>query len=277
MLERDKCSWQAYVIPFLIFFIWCALSVTGRLNAGVFPTVSEVWDAFLYLTSQGLLLKHILDSLFRVIVGFGMAIAVGVPLGILMGWIPKSQIWFGPFLHFLRQIPPTAWIPLFLLWLGIGEGSKLAVIFYASVFPIAINTALGVQQIPNEYWEVSRALCLPAGKTLTKLILPGSLQAIFTGLRLGMGMSWRALVAAEMLASSSGLGYLIMSSRSLVRVDEMLVGIACIGFIGMFIDILFVTVQKRMLPMWQFKSSTVRGEVYGEASPAVRKRLQEVQ
>ena len=247
------------------------------MNVCVFPTVIEVWDAFLYLTSEGLLFEHITDSLFRVLVGFGMAIAVGVPLGILMGWIPKSQIWFGPIVHFLRQIPPTAWIPLFLLWFGIGEGSKFAVIFYASVFPIAINTALGVQQIPNEYWEVSRALCLPVGRTLTKLILPGSLQAIFTGLRLGMGMSWRALVAAEMLASSSGLGYLIMSSRSLVRVDEMLVGIACIGFIGMLIDMLFVRIQKRMLPMWQFKGSTVRGEVYGEASPAVGKRLQEVQ
>lgn len=277
MLEKGKYSWQAWVIPCIVILIWFVLGATGRLNAGVFPTIGEVWDAFLYLTGKGLLTEHIIDSLSRVLVGFGMAIVVGVPLGILMGWIPASQIWFGPILHFLRQVPPTAWIPLFLLWFGIGEGSKFAVIFYASVFPIAINTALGVQQIPNEYWEVSRALCLPAGKTLTKLILPGSFQAIFTGLRLGMGMSWRALVAAEMLASSSGLGYLIMSSRSLARVDEMLVGIAAIGFIGMFIDILFVGVQKRMLPIWQLRSEPVRGEVHGETSPAVGKRLQEVQ
>lgn len=277
MRSRNNRPWKGLVIPTLLIMIWIGLSATKKLNTALFPSFAEVWQAFLYLARGGVLLTHVAESLYRVFAGFGLAVVVGVPLGLVLGCIPQSQLWFGPTLHFLRQIPPTAWIPVFLLWFGIGEGPKLAVIFYAAVFPIVINTSLGVQQIPQEYWEVSRALCLPPLRTLKTLVLPGSYHAVLTGLRLGMGISWRAIVAAEMLASTSGLGYLVMSSRALVRVDEMLAGIILIGLIGILIDSLFVRLQNHMIPSWKWGVQKVRGEEYGHATSSVGTYLHEVQ
>lgn len=276
MQNNSTTAWKGLIIPTSILFLWVFLGMIGRLNTQLFPTLGEVWDAFCYLVKKGLLWHHVADSLSRVLAGFGLAILVGVPLGLLMGCVPQSHVWFGPMLHFLRQIPPTAWVPVFLLWFGIGEGPKFAVIFYASVFPIVINSALGVQQIPREYWEVSRVLCLSPWKTLTTLVIPGSYQAVCTGLRLGMGMSWRAIVAAEMLASTSGLGYLVMSSRSLARVDEMFAGIALIGLIGIVIDAAFVKVQNHLIPAWRWRVTKAGGEELVGAPAPVTASFQEV-
>ena len=153
-----------------------------------------------------------------------------------------------PTLHFLRQIPPIAWIPLFLIWFGIGEGSKSAVIFYAAFFPVLLNSLLGIEQIPRRFWEVGKVLEFDYLKFLWRLVLPASLPSIMAGLRLGMSMSWRALVAAEMIAATSGLGYLIMSARSLVRMDEMVVGILLIGLIGILIDAFFIWLERFLAP-----------------------------
>ncbi len=223
----------------------------GLTNTALFPTLIEVGEAVLFLWERGMLAQHLAISLQRVATGFMIASITAIPVGILLGWVPALRIWVGPTLNFLRQIPPVAWIPLFIMWFGIGEASKSAVIFYAAFFPILLNTQLGVEQIPKSYWEVSLLYRLPFITSLTRLVLPGSAPAVFTGLRLGMGMSWRALVAAEMLAASSGLGYLIMSARSLVRIDEMVVGIFLVGGIGILIDQLFAVLEHRVLPWTQ--------------------------
>lgn len=276
MRHTNEASWKGFVIPTVAFILWLGLGRMGKLNNALFPSPENVLEAFAYLLRGGLLWSHVGSSLLRVLLGFGLAIIVGVPVGILLGCLPRGQVWFGPTLHFLRQIPPVAWVPIFLLWFGIGEGPKLAVIFYAAVFPIVINSALGVQQIPKEYWEVGKALCLTPVKTLQTLILPGSYHAVFTGLRLGMGMSWRAIVAAEMLASTSGLGYLVMSARALARVDEMVVGILIIGFIGLWIDVAFVSLQNHLIPAWRFRTNTSGGEAHGGAPFRATAHFQEV-
>ncbi len=276
MQNNRSNNWKGLVIPIVVFGFWFILGVTGRLNSQLFPTPQEVWVAFMHLLKRGLFWRHVASSLTRVFIGFGLSIAVGVPLGLLIGCVPESHVWFGPTLHFLRQIPPTALIPVFLLWFGIGEGSKHAVIFYAAVFPIVINAALGVQEIRKEYWEVCRALCLPPGKILRTLILPGSYSAVFTGLRLGMGMSWRAIVAAEMLAASSGLGYLVMSSRALVKVDEMFAGIIFIGIFGIIIDVVFVAIQNHLIPSWRMRLSSNRGEEFVNTATAVEPSFQDI-
>lgn len=276
-MQSKRCrSWKGLVLPIAAFLLWLGLGAMGKLNTTLFPSPQDVWQAFCYLWQGGLFWSHVSSSLLRIALGFSLAIIVGVPLGMILGCLPQSQIWFGPILHFLRQIPPIALVPLFLLWFGIGEGSKLAVIFYAAVFPIVINATLGVQQIPKEYWEVSRALCLSPSKRLQTLILPGCYQTLFTGLRLGMGMSWRAIVAAEMLASSSGLGYLVMSARSLARIDEMFVGIVIIGCIGLLIDRVFVALQSQIIPFWRWSSSTSGGEEFANTPVRVGTRFQEV-
>ncbi len=274
MNKGKSITWKGLMIPVVIIAIWIVSSVAGKLNTALFPSFGQVCHAFYSMARGGVLFSHIADSFYRVFVGFVLATLVGVPLGLVLGCIPQSQVWFGPILHFLRQIPPTAWIPVFLLWFGIGDAPKFAVIFYAAVFPIVINTSLGVQQIPKEYWEVNRALCISPLRTLKTLVLPGSYHAMLTGLRLGMGTSWRAIVAAEMLASASGLGYLVMSSRALVRVDEMLAGIILIGFIGVVVDGLFVRLQNNMIPSWKW-GIKARGEEIGQPTTTVGAYLQD--
>lgn len=241
-----KTTWRGLVIPVLIFIFWCILARANLLNLQLIPSLGQVYQAFLSLIENKTLFVHLSVSLKRVMIGFTTAGFVAVPLGIVLGWIPSLHPWLNPSLHFLRQIPPVAWIPLFIMWFGIGEMSKNALIFYAAFFPILLNTQLGFSQISEEFWEVAKLYQFPWHKSLTKLVLPGSAAAVITGLRLGMGMSWRALVAAEMLAASSGLGYLITNARSLVRLDEMLAGIMIIGVIGLIIDATFIWLESRL-------------------------------
>ncbi len=275
MATVRRGGFKGLVFPLGLLSVWFLLSYTGKLNNQILPAPGGVLEAFLYLGRSGLLWSHLGSSLFRVFTGFALAALVGVPLGILVGCVPQSQVWFGPTLHFLRQIPPTALIPLFLLWFGIGEAPKLAVIFYASLFPIVVNSALGVQEIPKAYWEVGQVYCLSPWKMLTRIVIPGSWGSVFTGLRLGMGMSWRGIVAAEMLASTSGLGYLVMTARSLVRVDEMFAGILVIGFMGMLIDATFLTLQNHLIPSWSSAKAGRRGERDAGAASRATPSLQE--
>lgn len=276
-MERTRWGgFKGLVFPLGLLTAWFIFGYTGKLNQQILPSPGEVLSAFRYLCRDGLLWSHLGSSLVRVFGGFAFAALVGVPLGLIMGCVPQSQTWFGPTLHFLRQVPPTALIPLFLLWFGIGEAPKLAVIFYAALFPIVVNAARGVQEIPGMYWEVSRALCLSPWKTLKYLVIPGSWGFVFTGLRLGMGMSWRAIVAAEMLASASGVGYLVMTARSLARVDEMFVGILVIGFMGILIDAAVITIQNHFVPSWRSVQGTRRSEKGGTTAPRTAPSLQEL-
>jgi len=245
-------------VPVLLVVLWYAAAAQGWLEAGLLPGPQQVWRSFQHLAERGLLGQHIRDSLLRVLVGFGWAAVLGIPIGITLGWVRPLRPWLMPMLHFLRQIPPVAWIPLFLLWFGLGEASKHAVIVYAAFFPIFLNTVLGVEQIPRPLWEVSRVLEFSTLRNLLLLVLPGSAPAVAAGLRLGLGMSWRALVAAEMLAASSGLGYLIMSARSLVRTDDMVVGMLLIGIIGLSMEQLFSAAEQKLLP-WRRSALSLGG------------------
>ncbi len=245
-----------FILPLLLLFLWQYLSTR---STGFLPTPKEVGEGFVYLYSTGRLQGDLKISLTRVLGGFFFASFVGVPLGFSLALVPRIRMGLMPLVQFLRQIPPIAWIPLFLVWFGIGEASKVAVIVYAALFPIVLNTFLGASQIPTQYWEVAQALELSPFKVLTKLVLPAAAPFVFTGLRLAMGMSWRALVAAEMIASSSGLGYLIMASRSLVRLDEMVVGMILIGLVGVLIDRFFVWGERILLP-WNHQITGSKGE-----------------
>ncbi len=249
-----RCA-RGVVLPAFLLGVWHIMGTTGHMDGSIFPETGQVLQAAIHLWQNGQLASHVYVSMGRVVQGFLWAAVVGVPVGIVLGWSRRVKPWLDPTIHFLRQIPPIAWIPVFILWFGIGEASKVVVIFYAALFPILVNTTLGVQQIPRSLWEVAALLRFSLVQHLTRLVIPGSAPTVMTGLRLGMGMSWRVLVAAEMLAASSGLGFLIMSSRSLVRLDDMLVGILTIGFVGVAIDGLFTLMQRLLLP-WS-------GEVYG--------------
>ncbi len=197
---------------------------------------------------SGMYWRHVSTSILRVLGGFSLAAVLAVPLGVWMGSRAGLRRVINPTFEFLRQIPPVAWVPLFIIWLGLGEAPKLAVIAYAAFFPILMNTEVAVAGIGQQYEEVAASLCLSPRRRFRTLVLPAASLGIVTGLRLGLGMSWRALVAAEMLAAFSGLGYMVMAARSLVRTDEMFIGIASIGVLGMAMDWWGRKLQVRLLP-----------------------------
>lgn len=237
---------RGVAFPLLVIFLWW-LASCRRLGSGILPGPKGTLDAFAELLRSGELQSHVAISLLRIIQGFLLAAILAIPSGILVASFPGFGQFVLPTLEFLRQIPPVAWVPVLIMILGIGEATKLAVIIYAAFFPIFVNTILGMNQIDHHFWEVARLLQFSRKETLRELILPGAAPSLIAGLRLGLSNSWRALVAAEMLAAFSGLGYMIMAARSLVRMEEMFIGIATIGLLGLFFDWGWKVVEKHIL------------------------------
>jgi sulfonate transport system permease protein len=243
---------RGIALPLLALICW-GLATSQGFGGGILPTPKDVVTAFGRLLATKELQTHIQISLFRIGQGFFLATGLAIPIGILVASFPRFGQTVLPTLEFLRQIPPVAWIPVFILVLGIGEATKLAVIIYAAFFPILVNTILGMTQIDHRFWEVARLLQFSRRETLRELILPAAAPSLIAGLRLGLSNSWRALVAAEMLAAFSGLGYMIMAARSLVRMDEMFIGIAVIGVLGLLFDWGWKVLEKHLL-CWQNRS-----------------------
>jgi len=211
------------------------------------PAPSAVLAAGQELLASGDLLHHLWASLKRELTAFSFAL-VALPLGIAMGWWPPVNRQLDPVIEILRPIPPIAWIPLSLLWLGIGNAQNQFIIFLGIFFPLLLNTIQGVKNIePN---LVRAARCLGAGELqlLRRVVLPASLPMILTGMRLGFGVGWMALVAAELVGASSGLGFLINDARSVLRTDIVILGMLTIGFVGLFIDLLIRRIAKALLP-----------------------------
>ncbi|HLS90956.1 MAG TPA: ABC transporter permease [Limnochordia bacterium] len=231
--------------------LWQGLSSLGVFDVSMIPAPFSVLAAGARAIRSGELIRHVGISVLRVVRGFLAAAIAGVTLGLALGWVPLLRTLLGPLLHFLRQIPPVAWIPVFIMWFGIGESSKISVVTYAAFFPILLNTETATAQISRNYFELGRAFKFTPFQLLTRIIVPGSLGPVFTGLRLGLSNSWRALVAAEMLASAGGLGYLIVLSRELVQPDVMFLGIAVMGLLGLAVDAGALRLQKRLAP-WSF-------------------------
>jgi ABC-type nitrate/sulfonate/bicarbonate transport system permease component len=232
--------------PFVLGLLaWSLLSATGRLNAFILPAPGAVFRALVQSIASGELLVDMGASLQRVGIGFFLSLVTAVPLGILLGVSPRIRAVADPLLKFLRPIPPIAWIPLAILWFGIGNGPSYFLTMIASFFPILTNTLTGVENVSRRHLAV--AACFQADKTsiLVDIILPSSLPMIVSGIRTGFGFAWMAVVAAEMIATRSGLGYLIYTSQDLLRTDRVLVGMLAIGLIGMLIDTLIVALRNR--------------------------------
>lgn len=243
------------MVPLCIVVLWQGLSSLGVFDTSMIPSPLSVLAAGASAMRSGELTRHVGISVLRVVRGFLAAAIAGVTLGLALGWIPLLRTLIGPLLHFLRQIPPVAWIPVFIMWFGIGESAKISVVTYAAFFPILLNTETAAAQISGNYLELGRAFQFTSFQVLTRIIVPGSLGPVFTGLRLGLSNSWRALVAAEMLASAGGLGYMIVLSRELVQPDVMFLGIIVLGLFGYAVDAGALRLQKRLAP-WSLSLRT---------------------
>ena len=226
----------ALLLPSIIIGVWHYATVYADVPEGILPNLSRVGKAFQTLISSGQLQEDLQVSLTRVIKGYGMAAVLGILLGSLMGMFQSVKEIFRPFISIIRQIPIIAWIPLLILWCGIGELSKIVVILIAAIFPIMINTESGMENTPSGYLEVAKLYKLSPWKTFTKVYLPHAFPQILVGLKLGLGISWMAVVASEMIAATAGIGYRMSNARSMMQADIVIVCMIVIGIVGVVMD-----------------------------------------
>lgn len=243
---------QGLILPVLILALWEILSGFGWLNIYLIPPPSQILDRLLIITGNGELMKHIGASLYRVVCGFSLALSIALPLGFLLGLVPAVRSFLAPILSFFQQIPGIAWIPMFILWLGIDEASKIAIIVYSAFFPIFLNTLHGIASTDPKLKEVAYTYGLSRWGMMTRVYLPSAAPSVFVGMRLGLSYCWRSLVAAELLGASKGIGYLIQEGREMAQPDLMLVGVLVIGLTGLTLDFMFSQLEKKFLP-WQEK------------------------
>ena len=239
-----------WLFPLLLLSAWQLCSALAIFPPFLVPSPASVGQAFASLLASGALATHLAVSFGRVLAGFALAFLFAFPLGILSGRSPRLQRFTGPLFEFFRHIPPIATIPLLILWFGIGELPKLAVIVMATFFPVFLNTEHGIRTVDPKLVEVGRVFALSGRDSFFRLLLPAALPDILLGIRLGLGYSWRSLIGAELIAATSGLGYLILDAEQLSRPDIVLVGIFSIGILGSLLDEAFFALSKKLLP-WQ--------------------------
>src|SRR5690349_14033082 len=199
------------VSALLVVLWWAAVRLT---HSAIFPTPLEVVTGTMELARDGTLWEHIGASLMRVFIGFGLAVVFAIPLGLWMGWTRGAFVTLNPIFQILRPISPIAWIPLAILWFGVGNASPIYLIFIASVFPMIVQTTAGVHTIEKRYLRAAENFGVSRRKLFLKVVFPATLPQIITGMRIGLGVAWLVVVAAEMIALRSGLGYLIIDSRN---------------------------------------------------------------
>ncbi len=223
-----------------------AWDVAVRLSGSdIFPTPVDVLRGIVELARKGLLLKYIVASLFRVTVGFTAAVVVGVPCGLLLGWFQRLFFAFNPMIQILRPISPIAWIPVAILWFGVDDKAPIFLIFLSSVFPITVSAMAAVQNIQPVYIRAARNFGLGQMELFRRVIFPATLPQVLTGIRIALGVAWLVVVAAEMIAVNSGLGYLIIDARNAgKRYDLVVAGMVMIGLIGLALDLLVRRLEK---------------------------------
>lgn len=238
------------VIAVLIALWWTLVVATASV---VFPTPAQVVTGTLELVRDGTLFEHIGASLFRVGVGFGLAVLVAVPLGLWMGWVKGAYITLNPLFQMLRPISPIAWIPIAILWFGVGNVSPIFLIFLSSVFPMVVQTTVGVQTIPKRYLRAAANFGVSRRTLFRQVVIPAVLPQVIVGMRIGLGVAWLVVVAAEMIALRSGLGYLIMDSRNAGnRYDLVIAGMIIIGLIGLLLDGLMRLLEGLKMVRWHY-------------------------
>jgi NitT/TauT family transport system permease protein len=231
--------WEPYFLPVVVVFLALIAWQCGVLwsHTSVFPSPFAVSSAFLELVHRGLLWRYVRDSLLRVALGYSAAMACGIPLGIVLGNDRYSASMIGPLIQVIRPISPLAWLPLSIVWFGVGDTAAVFLIFLASFFPVVLSTMNGVRNVSETFLRAGRNFGLPWRSLLARVIFPAALPQVVIGMRLSMGVAWLVVVAAEMAAIDSGLGYLILDSRNAgKRYDLVVAGMLLIGSIGWLLD-----------------------------------------
>lgn len=247
LLSRLRATAFYLALPLLLLAIWQALFELELVRAILLPPPSQVGAALFDLSASGDLPRHLGISLLRVLEGFGLAAAAGLGLGLAIGLSRRVDRATDLIVQVLKPIPPIAWIPIAILWFGIGEAAKVYIIFLGAFFPVLINTIDGIRQTDQRFVELARVLEVTRRRFITQVVIPGALPAIMTGLRVGLMVAWMCVVASELIAASSGVGYLIMDARQLSQTDIVIVGMITIGAMGKLLDVLLKRIEGRLI------------------------------
>ncbi|MGW0503013.1 ABC transporter permease [Micromonospora sp. NPDC003241] len=221
--------------------------VSRNYTAFFLPSPLLTWRGAVELIQDGTLASSISASSTRILTGWALGVVIGVPVGLLMGCVPWLRLMLDPYIQFFRFVPPIAFVTLAIIWLGPGEASKIALIFYTTVFIVALNTLAGVLSVDELRLRAARALGANAVRTLASVVLPSTVPHVVTGARLAMGNSFLTIVSAEIVAAQSGLGSLIWTARNYAKTEWVFVGIITLGLLGYVFDWILRAVTSRTL------------------------------
>ena len=230
-----------------LLLLWHWACATGWVNAYVLPSPQRVWRTFAKMAASGELLTDVGVSLARVFRGFAIAFALAFLLAVLRIFLPASKACYEYAVQFFRNVPPIAMIPLLILWFGIGERTKTIIIVLASFFPMYLSIVKGFTGCDPKLLEVAHSFDYSRGRAFLRVILPSAMPDIMVGMRTSLGYSWRAIIGAEMVAASTGLGHMILFAQQMSRTDKVIVGILVIGLVGYATDRLMGLVIKRFV------------------------------
>jgi NitT/TauT family transport system permease protein len=220
----------------------------------VFPTPQQVLQALVGMVRSGVLWRYAADSLLRVGVGFGLALTVGMGLGMVMGLYPALASALGPLVQFLRPISPLAWVPIAILFFGVGDGAAISLIFLAACLPLALHTTGAVATVPAIYLNAGRNFGLSPPRLFFRVLLPAAMPQLLVGVRVSLWVAWQVVVAAEMIAVDSGLGYMIVDARNAgKRYDLVVAGMLLIGSIGLLLDMGIRKMESLRWVRWGFR------------------------
>ncbi len=242
----------------VVGLIWEVVARSGIYTQVLFPPLTDVLRTSARLLGNGVLERHLASTLYRLLIGFLFAAAFGIPLGLLMARSRVIENFWVPIVSILNPIPGLAWVPLFILWFGLGDTPTILLVAWASFPPMVFNTWTGSKTI-NEIWvRAAQSMGAQGLKLFTKVVMPGALPFVLTGMRIGLARSWRAVVAGEMLSAGAfGLGWLIFEARDFVRTDVMLSGVMAIGVIGLLLEkVLFQAIEKYTVVRWGMLQET---------------------
>jgi NitT/TauT family transport system permease protein len=252
-VPRVRLPVLAFLTPAALVLIWALVAWRGVFPPSVFPRPWDVARGLWLETASGRLLTDVLASLFRVSLGFLLAVALGVPAGLLLGHSGRAREAWLPIVNFFRSLSPLAWIPFAILWLGIGDPPAVFLIFMAAFFPIVLSTTAAVANIPSVFFRVAKDLGISGARLLTTVTLPAIAPQVITTLRVVAGLSWLVVVAAEMIAGRDGLGFAVWDARNGLRIDLLAAEMLVIGAIGAALDRVLVQLTRIPSVRWGYE------------------------
>ena len=252
--QKDKRRyWPISVaVVVLLLVVWTVFSLTGSADMRTVPAIQDVWTALVSISTEGYkgatLLEHLGASFFRLFTAFGLAIVTAIPLGLFSGHNPRARAALEPIVEFVRPLPPLAYYTILVLWMGIGDGSKIMLLYLACFAPIYVSCVSAVTKIPASYLNTASTLGASSSQIFWRVVLPYAAADIFTGVRTAIGHGYSTLVAAEMVAAASGIGWMVLDAGNWLRSDVIFEGIIVMGFTGILINVVLLGLESKVVP-----------------------------